>query len=463
MSFIFFLTNLKLLILPFYLCFWYAEDYFFFGLEAVILVIEHLSTVVTESQGFTTDVLQFMQFKRSLEEGNTVLLDDSGETFTEARFCINGLSISLHHSKRSLSISSELVAKADMQLKFTASFRNEIPLCLDIDISSLVLYSYHSCVILVTYTSVNSASSCLGIHLSKSDGDKNQLLLSVPSLDIWLHLSDWSKVIELLGSFASQLGKGSSLIASYEGSESALQNDTESQKMSSSEDLVQASVMIVKSEDISISFHFPVWVESLDKYADVQQDMPPNFPLNMEKAMLFEAKDCKCIAFILQSRFFELVIGNKFVKLKSNVEKIRGVLEVIENQKISSLPCFQIFQVTVEGEVCEKQIMRMSADVELETLDVWLSHQIFCFWRGVRFRIPKTSSPPILFWNMAVKVHLRKASVLLSDGRVCHLLDHLFDISFLEFNFILILSCVQMATQYFVAPGFDLLTLLYYL
>eukprot|EP00268_Persea_americana_P023609 TRINITY_DN23168_c0_g2_i2.p1 TRINITY_DN23168_c0_g2~~TRINITY_DN23168_c0_g2_i2.p1 ORF type:complete len:2954 (+),score=526.87 TRINITY_DN23168_c0_g2_i2:1710-10571(+) len=394
------------------------EDYFFYGLEAVIFVIDHLSTIGRESQGFTTDVLQFVQFKRSLKESNAVLLD-SRETFTETRFCINGLSISLYPSRRRLSMSSELVAKADMQLIFTASFRNEIPLCIDVDISRLVLYSYHSSVILVACSSSDSVSSYIGIHYSKSDGGENQLLLSVPSLDIWLHLSDWSKLIELIGSCALQLRKSSSLIASYEGSKSDSQNDTVSQKTSSPENFVRASVMIVKSENLSISFHFPVWVDCLDNHAEVHLDIPPNFPLNMhgEKAKSFEAEDGKYIVFTLHSRFFEIVIGKKIVKLKSNIEKIRGLLEVIENQKISSLPCFQIFQVNIEGEVCDEQIMHVSADVELETLDVWLSHQIFCFWRGIRFRIPETSSPPVLFCNLAVKAHLRKVSVLLNDGR----------------------------------------------
>ncbi|XP_058105015.1 uncharacterized protein LOC131248653 isoform X2 [Magnolia sinica] len=400
------------------------EDYFLCGLEAVACIINQLSTVGRESQGFTSDVLQFMQFKRNLKEKNTAFLDDSSETFTEARCSINSLSIELRRSRRRNYMSSELVAKADMQLKFTASLRNEIPICTDVDISGLVLYSFRISSILLEFPSVNSTSSCLSFHFSKSARGENEFLLTIPSLDIWLHLSDWGEFIELLGSCS----RSSSMIAS-KGSNSGIesQRNPECQKTFSvfpSENFTQTSVLIVKSEKISISFHLPVWVEeeALDKSreAKVKQEMPqkPTFSKIGEKTMLFEAKHGKYVAFGLRSRYSELVIDGRSARLKSNIDKTRGMLEVIEKQTVSSFPFFQISQINVEGEVCEKQeSMHVSAELRLETVDVWLSHQIFFFWRGIAFKIPEAAPSQVPFYSMVVQVHLRRASLLLNDGR----------------------------------------------
>ncbi|XP_077218039.1 vacuolar protein sorting-associated protein, putative (DUF1162) isoform X2 [Tasmannia lanceolata] len=406
-----------------------AEDeYFFCGVEEAMSVIDELSKVGRKSQWFTSDVLHFMQLKRSLQESNAVLLEDSNETFTEVRFSVKSLAINLYRSRRNHSMPSELITKADMQLKFTASFINEIPLNVDMEISGLVLFSFYSCVTLLASTTKDSISSGLNIHFSKSDGGENVILLAMPSFDIWLHLSDWSEVINLVRSFKRHADKTSFGMASSKSTSSGpdTQNTPEPERIPSfflPDNFMQASVLIVKSEKIAISFHFPLLVdEVLDKCweANAQQEMPWKFCSEIlgQENRLLEAKYSKSLAFTLHSRYSEVVISGRYVKLKSSVEKIKGMLEVIENQTVNSLPFFQILQLNVAAEICEKEkSVHVYADVQLETFDVWLSDQIFYFWHGTRFKIPETASSQIPIHAMVFKAYLRKASLLLNDGR----------------------------------------------
>ncbi|KAL6005779.1 hypothetical protein ACLOJK_006352 [Asimina triloba] len=403
------------------------EAYMLCGLEEVAQVMDLLSRVGPESQGFTSDVLQFVQFKRNLKEESVALNDYSTETFLEAGVCVDSLSIKLHRS-RSGSMSSEIVAVADMELKFTMSFRNGVLLDAAVDVPVLLLYSFHSSTILMSAPCINSAPSCLRFHFSKSKSDRDELLLTISSLDAWLHLSDWVELVELLYSYSRQSDKSSSMITLQDSNSGVhLQGNPQPYDTPSgfsSRKFMQASVLIVKSEKLSISFHLPLFVhqEVLDHSieANCQQEMPQKLPPGYAegKNISFQAKSGKYIAFNLCSQYSELAIHDRSVTLKSSIEKITGMLEVIDKQIVSSFPFFQLYQIDVQGEVTEaEKSVCISSELKLETVDAWLSHQIFLFWRGIDFRIPESTSSQLPIHNMVVKVHLRKALLLLNDGR----------------------------------------------
>ncbi|OVA10906.1 Vacuolar protein sorting-associated protein 13 domain [Macleaya cordata] len=417
-----------------------AEDgYFLSGVEALLKVADQLSSVGRESENFRSDVLQFMQLKRSFKEGTLVLPDASSVTLTEAKCCVDLLTIKLSRSRGRHSNFSELVAKADIQLKCSALFRNEIPLCLDVDISSLSLYSFHTSVVLVCCTSGNSISSCFEIHFSKLNSGENELVVCLPSLDVWLHLSDWGEVLDLIGSYAQQMNRTSIIVESSKNSNSStlelpkhatgnvFETAPESPRISSSfvscNNIQESINLVLKSEDVGVSLHFPVLVkEAFDilRKPEVLAEGPRDFSpeIHGEKHML-ESEYCKYVTVTLCSRDIELIINERHAKLNCNVEKTSVMLEIIEDQKVISWPFVQFNQINLVAQICDKQegIFHATAEVRIECLEVWLSHQIFHFWRDIQFKIPETTSSQSSVGSVDFKIHVRKSSLLLTDGR----------------------------------------------
>ncbi|XP_043712275.1 uncharacterized protein LOC122661037 [Telopea speciosissima] len=419
------------------------DDYLFYGVETIVTLISQLSSVNRESKGFTSDVFQFRQFKRSLREDHAIHPDASSVNFTIFRCCVNALYIKLYHSRGGQSVPSKLIAEAAMQFKLSASFKNETPLCLDVDFSSLTLYSFHTSAILVHCTSEGSVSSGINVHFSKSDEAGTELVVSISSLDIWLHLSDWREVIDLVVSHTQPLAKTSIVIGSTINSDIhsvkltentgsiLLQNAPESPKSSTS--FVSGNIMqdpvhlIVKAENIGISFHFPVWVkeEVLDKYgsAEAQKEILRKLSTEItEGTAAFQPKHAKYIAVTLHGRGSQLTICGTSTKFNFNVEKTSGRLEDVKDGRVFSWPFFKLYHVNVAGEIHDKKgLVHASSDLQIENLDVWLSYHTFNFWHGIGFETFEAGSSDFSFGTINFKVHLKKASILLSDGRwICN-------------------------------------------
>ncbi|XP_042498014.1 uncharacterized protein LOC122076662 [Macadamia integrifolia] len=415
------------------------DDFLFCGVETILILISQLSSVDRESKGFISDVFQFRQFKRSLREEHAIRPDVSSINFTIFRCCVNELSIKLYHSRGGQSVPPKLIAVADMQFKLSVSFENETPLCLDVDFSSLTLYSFHSSAILVHCTSEGSVSSGIYIHFSKSDEADTVTVVSMSSLDIWFHLSDWSELIGLMVSRTQPLARTSIMIGSSINSDihsakltentvsNFLQNDPESPKASTS--FVSGNIMqdpirlIVKAENIGISFHFPVWVkeEVFNKYeaAESQQEILRKLSTGItEGTATFQPKHAKYITVTLHGRDSQLTICGTSAKFNFYVEKTSGMLEDVEDRRVFSWPFFKFYQVNVAGEMHDKQgLVHASCELQIKNLDVWLSYHTFNFWHGIGFKTFEAGSSENSFGTINFKVHLKKASILLSDGR----------------------------------------------
>lgn len=404
-----------------------AEDeYFFCGLEAAVGVVDQLSSVGKESKMFQSDVLQFLQLKMSLKGASDVSIDISNGSFVSMKFCVKALSIKFMRLRVENSTLSEIVAKVDMRLNFSALLKNEILQSLVVDIPLLFLYSFHSYVPLASFISDSNLSSHLCINFSRSDGGKSEVLLAIPFLDIWLHLSDWNNIIGLLCSYKRQPGSTScsSCRSSQSGSHSV--PDSLMSPCFASEYVMQEVVTLtINSENISLSFHLPMWDEE-DGCTKIEIDGVPKFyslelPYQMSADSLLpsEPKHCQYVNFTLQSKYCELTVGNSYVRLKCNVEKMRAILEMIHNHKVSSIPFVHISLIKVGTELSRKQgeLLHIFSEVQVESFDVGLSHQIFNFWSCCQFNVPQTGSSWNLCHCMAFKVHLKKGSLLLSDGR----------------------------------------------
>ncbi|KAK9110206.1 hypothetical protein Sjap_018266 [Stephania japonica] len=412
-----------------------AEDEcFIFGVEAVLDVIDQISLIDIKSKGFTSDVLKFLQFSKSLKDGNVVLPMVSDVSLTDIKILANSMSINLGCYRRNHLISSQLIAKADLQFNFCASFRDDVPIGMDIYCSHLLLHSFRSSSTLVECVSEDHSSYGLIIHISRSDLGRYELLVDLMSAHVWLHLLDWSEIIELLVSYSKVFFKTSFINESNADSNSLqiivpgklLHNDTESQGCSSStssEKIGDNVSFIMRSEDISISLHFPLSVRQAATDEGMEAEPPqkmssPYFADILEQRKKHSVKSCKYIALILNSKDCELVSNGHHAKLKCSMEKINGILETVEDQRILSWTLFELFQVDVIAETIDQhEKQRIDVDFRSDSLDVQSSQQLFDFWHGLELQSPQTGSSQIHMFTVALKVQLRKASLLLTDGR----------------------------------------------
>ncbi|MCL7024846.1 hypothetical protein MKW94_022445 [Papaver nudicaule] len=387
-------------------------DYFVSGVEAIAKIVDQLSAVGSEAGYFRTDVFQFMQLKKSIKEGSVVLTNASSPTFIEVKCCVKLLTVKLYKSrgKEQSNNLSEPVVKVDSKFIFSGMFKDDTPLSVDICLSNMSLYSFHTSVILLR-SKVSSVSSGCEIHLSKLSSSDNEIVFCIPSLDIWLYMSDWSTVVDLLGRYAQDQNNIDDMVESSEHSNfgtlelprdstgNVLETSPESPtSLHSNNDFQEPANLILKSGEIDVSLHYPLPV--LD-------------------GVTSGVKCHKYVTVTLCSRDTEVIINERHTKVTSNVEKTRIGLETIQGQKVIALPLLQINQIYVSAEICDKQegFVHATAEVRVESLDVWLSHQIFQFWHDVKFEHPEETSSQSSIGIVDFKVHLRKASLLLTDGR----------------------------------------------
>ncbi|KAA8547313.1 hypothetical protein F0562_003823 [Nyssa sinensis] len=396
-----------------------AEDgYIFVGFEALLDVVNQFSSVHQRSKGFTSDVLQFLQLKKSVKENSALLTEASTATFTEMRCCVNLLSINFYRGRRD-SFTLEPVAKADVQFISSVSLRNEIPLYLDISFSSLTLFSSVCSVMLAQCTSSCSFSSVLDMHLSMSDKGASELHVALPSLNIWLHLSEWTEVIVLFNSYTGDLFKTSIVEASSKNSVLGPVDQTEDMMQDVLQNINSDAIsLIVKSENIGITIYIPAWV-NVEAFIEsgepqVQEVRPPTDLCNM-----VEGESYNFIAVTFQSRCSELVLNDRTARLKSSLEKTNGTVGVCKDKSAQSRPLFQLSQVNVEAEICNNQmeLVHVKAEVQCDSLDVWLSYHVFYFWQHIWFKFPEEGSSQFTFDGIDFKIQLRKISLLLTDAR----------------------------------------------
>ncbi|XP_028107933.1 uncharacterized protein LOC114306815 isoform X2 [Camellia sinensis] len=409
------------------------DGYSFVGFETLLDIIDQFNSVDRISKGFTSDVLQFLQFKKSIKESGAFEPEASTVAVTETRCCVNSLSINFYRPRSDL-VSLELLARADMQFICSGSIKNEKSLFLDVSFHSLALFSQLNYFMLAECTSSCPISSVIDIHLSMSEQEENELHVSLPSLDIWLHLFDWTELIDLFSSYLGQLAKTSIVDASLKNSmlglvdqnENVTVNVAESSPQSSgtsscfaSENMKQNAVpLIVKSENIGIKIHIPAWIsrEAFSIFGEAQ--VPEERPLN-DSCDIDEGVRYNFIALTLQSRRSELVFSSRTVKIKSSLEKINGTVGICVGKTSPSWPFFQFSQFNVEAEFHKNQLdlADVNVEVQCDSLDMWLSYHIFYFWKSMRFKFPEGGSDKDTLSSVDLNIKLKKISLLLTDGR----------------------------------------------
>lgn len=333
-----------------------------------------------------------------------------------------------HYSQQIELVDHELIAKADMQFTFSVSLKNDKPLCLDMSFTSLKLKSEFNSVVLVECTSSTQSIPVLRLNVLISDEGENQLHFTLPCINLWLFLSDWSKVVDVFSSSCLQLPKTATFNEELKKSnldeldrvknpENASPNTTVSSYLAS-EDIIQHPLLLtVKSDHIGVRICVPVQVsgEAFRYFGSPHLREQDSFD------------DYSFLFINMQSRCTEMDINGQKAILKSNFGKTTGTVELCQNKRVHSWPLFQLLQIDVEADVGNDELdhMHLNADVHCDDLDIWLSHDIFYFWQTMIFVFPDdsgSSQPPVFGVNF--RFHLGKLSILLTDQKVC---SYMFD------------------------------------
>ncbi|CAJ2666738.1 unnamed protein product [Trifolium pratense] len=408
-----------------------AEDsYFFDGCMAIWDVIEGFSSIGDQSNCFKTDVLQFLHSKKSLKAtaatSSTVM--PSTIILTEVVCCTQSLMISFCHRHEGF---VEAISKVDLQFICSASLVDDSLVWLDLRFSRLVICSSHDSV-LATCTSTSSSTFVLSICFSKSIDNMDELSLCLPSLDIWLHLSEWTEIVSFLNHLCLLLEKTPvdaatehlSVDTSIYIKEAGVKDDSgfldsESTSMPfTTQETENAVLLVIRSEKICITFNIPIWT-SEEPYMELQHAKSRSLTTLSVSSDIVEEKDAEFLTVSVQVNGFELVIGSRDIQLKSNMERLSSVIIFVVNGSHTSLPLLDIIQVQVDAVVSKSDTGNTTFKVELvcDHSDVWLSHPVFYLWGALKFDVPKSESSQYSTGSISFKFQIRKVSVLLTDGK----------------------------------------------
>ncbi|XP_057796881.1 intermembrane lipid transfer protein VPS13 isoform X2 [Salvia miltiorrhiza] len=391
------------------------------GLDALGYVIDQFSLVEQESKMFTYDVVQFLQTKKQIMEHSALLPKSSDVTTNEMRFCVRSLSLRLHQLKRD-STCSEIIAEAEMHFVCSLSLINGNPHFFDISFSSAALFSMLNSVALAEFSCTDSGSSVLDMILTVSRHGENVIILSFPSLDVWLYFPDWNEVIDLLVSFSKKLSTQISG-ASVEGLSSVTVDNCQSVASDSQshvplEDISEvAGSSILTLEHVGLSIHFPALV-SRDAYnmfgSPHVHDLPPGDVCGIPSGN----QNC-FISISLQSRYSELVGDGKSVKLAINSDCTSAVLKLLSGDTAQSWPLFQLSKTYLEAEVFEYQTENLSMNlfIRSDSLDLSLGNHILYLFYFTWFEKVENTPSQFNIKRMEIKAQLRRLSLHLNDWK----------------------------------------------
>ncbi|GFY92312.1 hypothetical protein Acr_08g0007080 [Actinidia rufa] len=265
------------------------------------------------------------------------------------------------HFTTDLAITIGYFSLPDWYCKGNVQPTSENAQCMDSEEDIVITYKFENAHLLAKF------HQFLTFTFQRQNKVKNELHIFLPVLEIWLHLFDWTEVIDLLNSCLVQVTKTSiaevSQLNSMLGPVDLIQNVTVNVTKSSPQTLStsrlcsphnmkqNAILLIVKSGNIGIKIHVPVWISreafSIFSEPQVPKKRPVNDSCNIDDGM-------------------DLAVVN--------------------------------------------------AEIQCNSRDLWLSYHRFSFWKSMRLTFPEAGSAQFTFSsNFNVKV--KKISVLLTDGR----------------------------------------------
>ena len=155
-----------------------------------------LSTVSTASRLFVSSVSQFMESIVEFKYSKTVKSEIPLAYSVDVKFLMSNILLKLHTSREEAVDVLELIGKVDARrLKVSGFWRNESLEALALEILSLDVISCSNAVTLLNCISKESSHPGIGVRLCTLDTGISEASISVPCIDIWLHLSAWNELI----------------------------------------------------------------------------------------------------------------------------------------------------------------------------------------------------------------------------------------------------------------------------
>ncbi|XP_048591068.1 uncharacterized protein LOC106348493 isoform X1 [Brassica napus] len=389
------------------------------GFKAFLDVVDQLSLVGEESNLFVSDVPQFLDTKMRLKQEPAVAPLESLANFLKFRFFVNLLMIKLHRKDLG-TLLSQPVLQADLKFVCSGDLENNFPTSLDVQCFEIGLYSLLSSVMLARCTDANGGPSALKVRFMAEVENEYKLCFSIPSLDIWLHSSDWIEVIELLTSFSQKLEDSNlDMHDSIEGVRNACDNTDGVLSVQSgvSENPCEVMAFAARSEIIGVTIYFPLCISDTEFPGFMAADIHERS--EEEHIKTLKGRYCKYVSVTALSRSGELSILGRDVKLSNKIEKLNGILAISGIDTVRSCSLFGASQLLVETSIQmdKKKIMSIDVGVLSDNVEMHASHQVLSFWNGVTFDAPETPSSPSFQGIISMKFQIREASLLLSDGR----------------------------------------------
>lgn len=382
------------------------------GYEALVNVINQFSLVDMVSKLFKSDILEFLESKKRMEEDIVLSVGNSAVTASEIRLSVRSMSVRLHALNKDL-IVSELVAAVEMQFTCSASLMNGQPSYLDVSISYLAIFSMLNTVLLVEGS--RTSSSCPDMILSVSDNGKNKVCMSLPCLDIWLHTLDWHEVVILLDYYFTQLAKALtdvSMKSTETVADVAIDMSWSSTTSSSFPSSDVTDYSIVKLERVSLTAYVPIQF-TRDVFSMFKEHPSDSFNMICRHPSGF-------VVLSLQSSCSEIISDDKAMILKIRFEKVEGVLQVHTENVSRTWPLFHLLHINLEAEILNHQFEHKHAtfDVLCESLDLGLSDDMLLLYHCIRFEAAQTGPSQSIFTSINFRVQLGKLSLLLTDSKV---------------------------------------------
>lgn len=390
-----------------------AEDlYFINGMETVIGVVDQLISIGNESKMYKGNASQFLDH-RSFCEGNP----DPNEC-TNLTISIKDLMILLGQSKAK-GLALERIATANMEFDVSAVLVGEKPERIDFGVVSLTLQSPGG------YTLISIVSdgplSPVFFKFTKHHTGQDEILLSVPLFEIWLYLQDWNTIINHSHSYIKT--EVNSMPVEHAAALSQFPEMVSSPLIASEFGSPDDFNLVVTCETISGVLHIPIWGKEENHTSNHMGVTPASFPMEVgthetDDIQYCEPKGCKFVTLTFETKHFVVMSGDSCINFRCDLERLKVLLEMIQENKGTSVPFVHISKVKSSGYVrqSERNLEHLSVDLQAEYMDVSFSHQIFNFWHNMELKFPAASSASS-FYSVAFKAGLRKGSLLLSDGR----------------------------------------------
>lgn len=410
------------------------EKCFLTGVLAIEDVVLKLSTVNTISKLFVSSVSQFRESIVEFKYSKTIKSEVPPAHSVDVKFFMSNVLLKLHTSREEAVDVLELIGKVDARrLKVSGFWRNESLEALALEILSLDVISCSNSVTLLNCISEESSHPGIDVHLCTLDTGISEASISVPRIDIWLHLSAWSELVVFAitciqsPSRTEYVSLGSSQTGFTDTGEFNDVVQPYSRRSDGSD--IRPRHFCLKSETLNVYIHIPDYSsednvgvsakEHGNRQGLYQHDSSVKLDDREKHFMGPGSPFYKFLSFSLSVYLDEVILLDGKWIFKARIVQIQGKTENFQEQCVHCLPFCHIADIELEGKAWDEcaQLQKLILSIQMDTVDLWCSYPILSFWHNFNFEQSKKTSSMASAFSLDVCIGIHKAAFLLSDGR----------------------------------------------